>query len=459
MTMAMDGQHVGRTVPHDLEAEAAVLGAILIDNMALHEVMSVLTAEHFYLPGHQVVFQAMVELQKDASPIDIVLLRNMLEERGALDRAGGLEALMRLAATVPSAANVNHYAKIVRDKGLARNLIRTCSEVIERSFSWEGPTHELVDEAEAKIFKLAEHGSEREAMGLAQILTEETWPLIDSLHDDNRPNVGCPTGFHELDDMLSGGFHPGELIIVAARPSMGKTSFALNCALNVATQENRGVAVFSLEVSRLQVAMNLLCMDSRIDVSSIRKGMLSDAQIREAHQGSERLAKLPVYILDEASVGIYTLRARARRLKHAHPDLSMILVDYLQLMEGSGSAKGSENRQQEISEISRGLKGLARELGVPVIALSQLNRSVDQREGHKPRMSDLRESGAIEQDADVVLFLYREEYYNKASPKAGLAEVIIGKQRNGPTGDVELRFAGQHMRFDNLSYRDPLDDI
>jgi replicative DNA helicase len=241
---------------------------------------------------------------------------------------------------------------------------------------------------------------------------------------------------------------------------MGKTSFALNCALNFAHTDDKPIALFSLEVSRQQVAMNMLCMESRIDVSSVRKGMLSEQQMNAAFETADRLSNAKVYILDDANLGIWSLRAKARRLKHAHRELSMIIVDYLQLMEGRSPGRGergAENRQQEISEISRGLKALARELSVPVIALSQLNRSVDQREGHKPRMSDLRESGAIEQDADVVLFLYRDDYYNKSSPKQGMAEVIVAKQRNGPTGDVELRFFNQYMRFENPSYRDDLE--
>jgi replicative DNA helicase len=457
----MDPRSGGRQVPHDVDAEAAVLGAVLIDHNAFHEISGFLLPDHFYVPAHRVIYETMIELREEDRPIDPVMLRARLEEKGALERAGGVEALVEILDVVPSAANVRHYAEIVRDKGVVRNLIQTAAAIIESAHEWTGEAVKLVDEAEGQIFQLSQTGAEREAGELGVILREEAWPLIDALHDDKAEKVGAETGFYALDDLLAGGFHPGELVIVAARPSMGKTSFALNCALNYASTTRKPALLFSLEVSRAQVAMNMLCMDARLDVSAIRKGQLSGAQIRDALDASDRLQELQVFVIDEPNLGIYQLRAKARRLKHRYPELGMVMVDYLQLMEGSSrGGRGPENRQQEISEISRGLKGLARELGIPVVALSQLNRSVDQREGHRPRMSDLRESGAIEQDADVIMFLYREEYYNKSTNRTGLADVIVAKQRNGPTGDIELRFSGQYMRFDNVSYQsDPLEAI
>lgn len=456
---------VTRIMPHDVDAEAAVLGGLFIDPVRIHEVAQ-LIPEDFYLPSHRVIYEALRYLSDHGRPIDLVMVRNTLESAGQLEMAGGLEVLLQLCEAVPSAANIAHYADLVSDRALARALVRTSTQIMESVFeeqrSEERRAHDrgraaaLLDDAEAAVLGLRRHRPDTANTGLRDILVHETFPLIDALHSGTFNEHGVATGFHELDDMLAGGFHPGELIVLAARPSMGKTSLAVNCALTVAEQRQKPVLIFSMEMSRCQIAMNMLCMDAGVSVTSMRKGMCSDGELAQLRDAAGRLSDLPIIIVDQPALTVNTLRAMARSLDHQRGGTSAIFVDYLQLMSGE-RIRRSDNRQQEIADISRGLKALARELNAPVIALSQLNRGPDAREGHRPRMSDLRESGAIEQDADVVLFLYRDEYYNPASDKRGLAEIIVGKQRNGPTGTVELQFRNAHMRFANLSYRDPLD--
>ncbi len=438
-----------RVPPNDLEAEIAVLGSMLLDPEAAGQVAALLHSTDFYRGPHGEVFAVLTEIYDENRAIDVVLLREELQRRGLLDKIGGTAFLSRLVASVPTAANAEHYGRIVKENALRRQVITASNEIEREAYDGERGGRDLVDFAESKFFELDNKTGGGEATHIKDILSE-TFRRIDAMQGQEGGVTGVPTGFYDLDDMTS-GLQKGELIVVAARPSMGKTTFCLNLAEHAAVAEGRGVAIFSLEMSKDNLVQNMLCSRARVDAHKLRRGFLQDEDWGRISGALGKLGEAPVFIDDTPGLTPLQLRTKARRLKAQH-DISMIVIDYLQLMEVPNRGKGDANRQAEISYISRSIKGLARELKVPIIALSQLNRGVDSREDHRPRMSDLRESGAIEQDADVIMFLYRPEYYeldpDRRAEIAGEAELIIGKQRNGPTGTVQLTFLAKYMRFE-----------
>ncbi len=441
-----------RVPPHDSEAEIAVLGSMLLDPDAAGRVASILKASDFYRGPHGDVFGVLTAIYDENRAIDVVLLREELQRLSLLDKIGGSAFLSRIVAAVPTAANAEHYARIVRECSLRRAVI-TASNSIERE-AYDGglPGRELVDFAESQFFELDRKTEGGEALHIKDILNE-TFKRIDAMQGQAGSVTGVPTGFYDLDDMTS-GLQPGELIVVAARPSMGKTTFCLNVAEHAAVAESSPVAIFSLEMSKDSLVQNMLCSRARVDSHKLRRGFLRDEDWGRISQALGKLGEAPIFIDDTPGLTPLLLRAKARRLKAQH-NIGMIIIDYLQLMEVPSRGRGDANRQAEISYISRSIKGLARELSVPIVALSQLNRGVDSREDHRPRMSDLRESGAIEQDADVIMFLYRPEYYemdpDRRAEIAGQSELIISKQRNGPTGTVNLTFLAQYMRFESAT--------
>ena len=431
-----------RKLPHNLEAEQSVIGALLVDFEAAGGVFQILSPDDFYSPKHARIFAAIQTLYDKHSTVDEVLLGDELARLGELESAGGMEYLDDLVDRLPVAANAEYYARIVRDKGILRTLHETCGEIVQGVYDSDLPAQEQQDRAESLITEVGNRGSGRDFVPIRDIIDEQ----FERLDDTETGDTSIYTEFNDLDSMTT-GLHPAELIIVAGRPSMGKTTFCMNVVQNVAIQ-GKCVAIFSLEVSRDQLVQNLLCTFSRVDAHRLRKRSLSNQDWQQLTAGAGQLRQASIHIDDTPGLTPLTLRAKARRLHNRHP-LDMIVIDYLQLMEGSG---GQESRQQEISTISRALKGLARELQVPLIAISQLSRGVENREDHKPRMSDLRESGAIEQDADVILLLYRGEYYKPEDEELrGKAEIILAKQRNGPTGSVHLQFTANCMRFENLA--------
>ncbi len=436
-----------RVPPHSVEAEQAVLGGLMLDNSSWDTVADRLSPADFYRQDHQYVFEAIAELAGRGEPCDAVTLSEFLDRRGQLDRAGGLAYLATLARDTPSAANIRAYADIVRERSLLRKLIRVGGEIAASAFESDGrEAHELVDDAERRVFEIAESGRKtgsgftplREVLG-------PTIDRLDMLHQSQGRLTGVSSGFAELDRMTA-GLQPGDLIVIAGRPSMGKTTLALNVAENAAIGANVPVAVFSMEMSREQLAFRMISSLGRVNQSHLRTGMFGDEDWSRINGAIGQMRSAPVYIDDTGSLTPTDVRARARRLKREH-GLGLVVVDYLQLMQVPGT---KENRATEISEISRSLKALAKELAVPVIALSQLNRSVEQRTDKKPVMSDLRESGAIEQDADLIMLIYREEVYEPNTTRKGIADIIIAKQRNGPTGEVHLTFLGEYTRFENL---------
>ncbi|HLQ38331.1 MAG TPA: replicative DNA helicase [Planctomycetota bacterium] len=435
----------GRGVPQNLEAERSVLGALLLHADTVCDV-NFLRPEDFYLPRHQLIFQSIISSYNDRSATDPIVVEEDLSRRGLLQEVGGREQLLDLLESVVTAAGILYHAEIVREKAVQRKLLATCLDIARRAYENQQDAKDLLDEAERQIFDIARMDKSGEAVSITDIL-QQTFERIDRLRERDGRLTGLGTDFYDFDD-LTGGMQPGELIIVAARPSMGKTSLALNMTERIAGKKH-GVGFFSMEMSNQQVIQNMLCCRAQIDGQAMRRGRITDQQYRRLQEEAERLYEAPIYVDDTAGMTITQLRAKCRRLKQKH-DIAMVVVDYLQLMAAGGQV---ESRQQEIATISRGLKGIARELSVPVIALSQLNRDVENRDDHRPRMSDLRESGAIEQDADVVILLHREEYYKPTEANAGLAQIIIAKQRNGPTGDVTLRFFREYMRFENYTRR------
>jgi len=433
-----------RIPPHDVEAEMSLLGSLMLDREAIGLVLPIIPrheSRRFYQSEHRLIYEALVDLYDKGQPIDLVILRDELNRRGLLEKVGGVEYLVQLAQSVPSAAHAEYYAQIVRDKSLLRDLIACASEIIDQAYSAQREVGELLDEVERKFFSVTEQKVTAEPSTLSDLL-EETFQQIQDR--EGQYLSGLPTGFLELDDLTS-GLQPGEMIVIAARPSMGKTAFALNVAEHLAVNENRPVGFFSMEMSRQQIAQRILCSRGRVDSHKLRRGMLNEHEIKQLQLVCDELSDAPLFIDDTPSMTILELRAKARRLWLQHK-VEIIFVDYMQLMH----CPGAENRQQEIAIISRGLKALGRELNIPIVALAQLNRSPEGREGHRPRMSDLRESGAIEQDADVVMLLHRPSYYDP-NDQPGVAEVIIAKQRNGPTGTIKLHFDERSTRFDNLS--------
>ncbi|HHH36025.1 MAG TPA: replicative DNA helicase [Gammaproteobacteria bacterium] len=446
-----------RVPPHSLQAEQSVIGGLMLDNSTWDQVADRVSAEDFYRREHQLIFSVIATLADEQKPFDVVTLAEELERREQLEDVGGLPYLAALAEDTPSAANIRAYADIVREHSVTRQLIRVGTEIAESGFRPEGrKVAQLLDEAENKVFQIAEQ-RHKEGEGFQSIksLLGKTVDRIDELYGNDDPITGLSTGFDDFDKMTS-GLQPADLIIVAGRPSMGKTTFAMNMAENVAIKSGLPVAVFSMEMPGEALTMRMISSLGRIDGHRIRTGQLEDDEWPRLTSTVNILSQAQLFIDDTAALSPTDLRARARRLMREQGQLGLIVIDYLQLMQVPG---GGENRTNEISIISRSLKALAKELNVPVIALSQLNRSLEQRPNKRPIMSDLRESGAIEQDADLVVFIYRDEVYNPESEHKGMAEIIIGKQRNGPIGTVNLTFLGQFTKFENYInpvYGDPV---
>jgi replicative DNA helicase len=431
--------------PHSIEAEQSVLGGLMLDNNAWDKIADIVTENDFYRRDHRRIFHAIAQLVEQQDPSDVVTLSDWLDKRKELESIGGLAYLGQLAKNTPSAANIVTYAQIVREKSVLRQLISVGNDIASSCYQTEGRKSELLlDNAEKMVFEIAEKGAKgRKSFVAIKDLLVKAVDKIDMLFQQDSPITGVPTGFSDFDDMTS-GLQPADMVIVAGRPSMGKTTFAMNVAENVAIKTDAPVAIFSMEMPGEQLAMRLLSSLGRIDQHRVRTGKLDDDDWPRLTSAVGLLAEAKMFIDDTPALTPNELRARARRLAREH-GLGLIVIDYLQLMQ----VPGADNRVNEISEISRNLKSLAKELNVPVIALSQLNRSLEQRPNKRPVMSDLRESGAIEQDADVIVFIYRDEVYNEDSPDKGTAEIIIGKQRNGPIGSVRLTFLGQYTRFEN----------
>jgi len=442
-----------RVPPHSIEAEQSVLGGLLLDNAAFDKIADIISEGDFYRDEHRRIFRHISKLLERAKPADAVTVAESLDLAGEGSETGGLAYLGELAVNTPSASNIRRYAEIVRERAILRQLVTAGDEIAGSAFNPLGrDPKQLLDEAEAKVFAIAESGF-RHQSGFQHInpLLTQVVERIQELHDRDNPSdiTGVPTGYHDLDARTS-GLQPGDLLIVAGRPSMGKTSFALNMGEHVAIEVGLPVAVFSMEMGGAQLAMRMLSSVGRLDAHRVRTGRLNDDEWSRLSFALGKMHEAPLYIDETPALNPIDLRARARRLHRQCGKLGLIIIDYLQLMS-SASQGGGENRATEISEISRSLKGLAKELSVPVIALSQLNRSLEQRPNKRPVMSDLRESGAIEQDADVIMFIYRDEVYNPDTPDKGSAEIIIGKQRNGPIGTVRLTFMGEYTRFENFA--------
>jgi replicative DNA helicase len=404
--------------------------------------------EAFYAEAHRKIYAAMQALRSQGRPVDLVTLSEELSRRGQLEEVGGTAYLLQLSEATPTAAYAEHYARIVKEKWTLRRLIQAAGEAMRLAYEEAGSLDEILDTAGKKILEVALTKTDTEARPMRE-LVHETFEHIEALFQNKGEVAGVRTGFKELDGLI-GTLAPGSLNIIAARPAMGKTAFALTIAQNAALKEGVGVGIYSLEMPAAQLTLRMMCSEARIDMNRVRLGQLTDRDFSRLVDVASRLSEAPIYIDDTPDLTLMELRARARRLVSQN-QVGLIIIDYLQLMSGPGSGKSGENRQQEIAAISRGLKALARELGIPIIALSQLSRAVEARPNKRPMLSDLRESGSIEQDADLVMFIYRDEYYNPHSEKAGIAEIIVGKQRNGPTGTVELQFHASHVRFNDLA--------
>jgi replicative DNA helicase len=438
-----------RLPPQNMEAEQAVLGAIFLEPSSLTLASEMLIPEDFYRGAHQRIFNAMLKLNDKGEAIDLVTVTEELAATKLLEDVGGISYLSELAGSVPTAANIEYYAKIVEEKSLLRRLIRTATSIAQDSYTREDEVDALLGEAEKSILEVSQRKSAGSFHQIKDVLVR-TYDNIEVMHNRVGDITGIATGFAELDKMTA-GFQRNDLIIVGARPSVGKTAFALNIAQNVATKTDEKVAIFSLEMGAEQLVMRMLCAEGNIDAQRLRTGSLTDEDWGKLTMAMGSLSNAGIFIDDSPGVRVQDIRAKCRRLKQEQGGLGMILIDYLQLVLGSG--RSGENRQQEVSEISRSLKALARELQVPVIALSQLSRGVEQRQDKRPMMSDIRESGSIEQDADIVAFLYRDDYYDKESENKNIIEIIIAKQRNGPTGTVSLAFVKEYNKFVNLERR------
>ncbi|WP_243387207.1 replicative DNA helicase [Bacillus kexueae] len=439
---------VDRIPPQNIEAEQAVLGAIFIEPQALTLASEILIPDDFYRASHQRIFNAMLKLADKGEPVDLVTVTKDLADAKILEEIGGVSYLSDLANSVPTAANIEYYAKIVEEKSILRRLIRTATGIAQEGYNREDEVDSLLDDAEKQIMEVAQRKNTGAFQNIKDVLVK-TYDNIELLHHRKGEITGIPTGFTDLDRMTA-GFQRNDLIIVAARPSVGKTAFALNIAQNVATKTDENVAIFSLEMGADQLVMRMLCAEGNINAQNLRTGNLTAEDWGKLTMAMGSLSNAGIYIDDTPGIKVSEIRAKCRRLKQ-ESGLGMVLIDYLQLIQGSGRNK--ENRQQEVSEISRSLKALARELQVPVIALSQLSRGVEQRQDKRPMMSDIRESGSIEQDADIVAFLYRDDYYDKETENKNIIEIIIAKQRNGPVGTVQLAFVKEYNKFVNLERR------
>ncbi|MHC1684981.1 MAG: replicative DNA helicase [Clostridiaceae bacterium] len=437
----MEGQLRG--LPQNIEAEQSVLGAMLNDKTAIADAAEALRTEDFYRESHKVIFSSILELYSKDIPVDLITLIEHLRVTSKLEATGGITYITSLSSSVASTANVSTYIKIVKDKSVLRRLIRSANEIIDDSYNKQDSVNDVLDVAQKRIFDLSQTETKSDFEHISNVLAR-SFEQLEASFANNDSVTGIPSGFPELDDKTS-GFQRSDMILIAARPSMGKTTFALNLAQHAALRENKSVVIFSLEMSKEQLVQKLLCAEANIDMVSFRTGNLEDRDWENIAKASGPLGAAKIFIDDTPGVTVMEMRSKCRRIKLEH-GIDMVLIDYLQLMSGSGN----EGRQQEVSEISRSIKALAKEMSCPVIALSQLSRAPEQRADHRPMLSDLRESGSIEQDADVAMFLYRDEYYNKESEDKGVAEVIIAKQRNGPTGTVKLAWLGQFSKFGRL---------
>jgi len=432
--------------PQNIEAEESILGGILIENEAINRVTEILDPDDFYRDAHRKIFNALINLSERDEPADLITLTNELRKIDQLDSIGGASYLTSLIDSVPTAANIEYYAKIVKEKATLRKLIQTSTEIITQSYEDRGDVEMFLDEAERAIFEISEKRVRPSFYSIREIV-KDSFTTIERLFQKKELVTGVPSGFKELDRMTA-GFQPSDLIIIAGRPSMGKTAFCLNIAEYAAIENKIPVAIFSLEMSKEQLVIRMLCSQAHVEGTRLRTGYLNESDWPKLTIAAGNLSEAPIYIDDTAALSVLELRAKARRLKSEH-GLGMVIIDYLQLMKGRARV---ENRQQEISEISRSLKALSKELSIPVIAVSQLSRKTEERTGNRPQLSDLRESGAIEQDADLIIFIYRDEVYNRAedNPNRGKAEVIIGKQRNGPIGKIDLAFLDKFTTFKDL---------
>lgn len=457
--MAETEQTLRHVPPHSIEAEESLIGGVLLDNTALDRAVEILIPEDFYREAHRKIIRAMLDLNDRHEPVDLVTLLDTLRSRNELQEVGGAAYLAELTERVPTAANVEYYARIVKDKAVLRGLIQTTNEIATRCYEKQGDVASFLDEAEHRIFEISERKSRPSFFRVRDIVVE-SMKAVEQLYERKELVTGVPTGYVDL-DRKTAGLQAGDLIIVAGRPSMGKTALALNISQYAALENGVGVAVFSLEMSKEQLVFRMLCSEARVDQSKVRAGFAADRDYPKLAIAADRLAEAPIYIDDTPALSVLELRAKARRLKRERQaNLGLVVVDYLQLMRGVTT----DNREQEISSISRSLKALAKELSIPVMALSQLNRQVETRADKRPLMADLRESGAIEQDADVIMFLYRPWVYDPKNADEREAEVIIGKQRNGPTGTVPLTFFAEHTRFENraddeVSFPEDLEDL
>ena len=436
---------LGKVPPHDIEAEQAVLGSMLVDKDAVIATIEVLKEEDFYREDNKAIYSAILNLYNRSEPVDIITLKAELTSIGMFDKIGGMEYLVELPEKVPTTANVERYIKIVEEKAMIRNLIKTANEIIELGYN---PTEELdtiMDNAEKRIFNLMQNKNQKGYTPIKDILID-TFTELEQLYNQKQHITGIPTGFVDL-DYKTAGLHKSDLILIAARPAMGKTAFALNIASHVASKANTPVIIFSLEMSKQQMVSRILSMDSMVDSNKIRTGKLDESDWPKIVGAMGTLSDAPIYIDDTPGVTINEIRAKCRKLK-LEKNIGLVVIDYIQLVQGTG--KRGANREQEIAEISRSLKILAKEIEAPVIALSQLSRAPEQRPDHRPMLSDLRESGSIEQDADIVMFLYRDDYYNQESEKKNIAEVILAKHRAGTTGTVELLWLGNYTKFVNI---------
>ncbi|MBU3190078.1 replicative DNA helicase [Clostridium bowmanii] len=432
-----------RSLPYNLEAEQSVIGSMLIDKTAISRVVEVLKGDDFYRDSHKVIFNAIFDLYQKDTPIDMITLLEHLRSSEKLEASGGITYITEISNSIPSTANLSSYIKIVDDKSILRKLIRASTDIMENCYNKQDDVEAVMDLAEQKVFNIAERKNTSDFEPMNTVL-ERGFLEIERIFNNKGETTGIPSGFPELDDKTA-GFQKGDMILIAARPSMGKTTFALNLAEYAALREGKNVAIFSLEMSKEQLAYKLLCSEANVDMSKLRHGNLEDKDWENIAKASGPLAAAKIFIDDTAGTSVMDMRSKCRKLKMEH-GIDMIVIDYLQLMSGSNP----ESRQQEVSEISRSIKALAKEMQCPVIALSQLSRAPEQRADHRPMLSDLRESGSIEQDADIVMFLYRDEYYDKETEDKNVAECIIAKQRNGPVGTVRLAWIGQFSKFARL---------